>query len=74
VRRDETKDKYEFALRQIETACNIEPDVGFHLNMQGIAQYRVGKYEDAAKTLAHSNEFNSRVECRPSDVTFLTRV
>src|SRR5262249_37007894 len=43
--------QYGFALRQAETACRLAPaESSYHITL-GLAQYRAGKYAEAAATL-----------------------
>jgi len=64
---------YRAALKKAERACRSSPDRPYFLNTLGVAQYRVGAYEDALATLARADEINSeRVKGgRPTDVAFL---
>jgi tetratricopeptide (TPR) repeat protein/predicted Ser/Thr protein kinase len=64
---------YRAALRKAERACRSSPDRPYFLNTLGVAQYRVGAYEDALATLTRADEINSeRVKGgRPADVAFL---
>jgi dipeptidyl aminopeptidase/acylaminoacyl peptidase len=61
------------ALRQAEEACRLAPDNGDILNTLGVAQYRVGQYQQAVDTLAHSDRVNAvRYQgSHPSDLAFL---
>jgi tetratricopeptide (TPR) repeat protein len=69
----ESTDRYNEALRWAEAACRFVPESGMMLNTLGVAQYRAGKYADAAKTLARSNALNSKGEgtSHPADLVFL---
>jgi hypothetical protein len=64
---------YSRALRVAEVACHLSPDNLLILNTLGVAQYRAGKYVDAAATLSRSDEFNSRGPGgpQPADLAFL---
>jgi len=64
---------YRRALRAAEAACRLSPDNMLILNTLGVAQYRAGKYADAAATLSRSDEFNSRAPGgpQPADLAFL---
>jgi tetratricopeptide (TPR) repeat protein len=64
---------YRLALRQAEEACRLAPDDGNILNTLGVAQYRVGQYQQAVETLTHSDRLNAvrRQGSIPSDLAFL---
>jgi WD40 repeat protein/serine/threonine protein kinase len=47
--------QYRFALRQAETACRLSPGHSLYLTTLGMAQYRTGKYREAATTLAQAD-------------------
>ena len=65
---DGTADEYSLALRRARALYKIAPDVGYYVNTLGVAQYRVGNYEDALVTLARSDTINGGI---PSDVAFI---
>jgi eukaryotic-like serine/threonine-protein kinase len=73
VRRNAEPDEYQRALRWAETACRLEPDDGFNLNTLGLAQYRVGRFDEALATLTRSLDLNNQGtgEPHPADVAFL---
>jgi WD40 repeat protein/tRNA A-37 threonylcarbamoyl transferase component Bud32 len=53
---------YRLALRQAEAACQLlqsHSSYGSCLNTLGLAQYRVGKYQEAVATLTQSYKLNS---------------
>jgi tetratricopeptide (TPR) repeat protein len=66
---DEEPQAYERAVRFAEAACKVKPESGHYLSTLGVAQYRLGEYEEALATLAHSDEFNGGKQ--PADVAFL---
>ena len=57
------------ALHMARRACEQAPDNHDFLSSLGVAQYRVGHYEDALTTLLRSDEFNGGT--RPADVAFI---
>jgi uncharacterized protein HemY len=61
--------------RPAESACNLarNPDNGEYLNTLGVAQYRVGQYQQAVETLSRSNKLNTRrfQTSVPGDLAFL---
>jgi eukaryotic-like serine/threonine-protein kinase len=61
------------ALLQAEEACRLAPDNGLLLNTLGVAQYRAGQYEAAAKTLMASDKLNAVANkgSIPADLAFL---
>jgi tetratricopeptide (TPR) repeat protein len=65
--------EYSLAVKQAEAACRLQPDAGFYLNALGVAQYRVGKYQDALATLKRSDKFKAsgNQDRQPADVAFL---
>ncbi len=73
---DQSIEQYRLALRRTETAHNIAPEVGSYLNTLGVAQYRVGQYEAALKSLTRSDELNTKQvgQSHPADVAFLAMV
>ncbi len=70
---DQGPEVYRRALRQAEAANQLEPGNGYRLNTLGVAQYRVGQYEQAVKTLTRSDEINSEDlgVSHPADIAFL---
>ncbi len=64
---------YHLALRQAEAACRIEPNKGEYLTTLGVAQYRVGKYQEAVATLTQADKVNGEEyqESLPHDLKFL---
>jgi hypothetical protein len=70
--RDAAKDTYALALRQAEAAVRLAPGNGMILNTLGVAQYRVGRYDDALATLTKSEKLNATKEgSQPTDLAFL---
>jgi WD40 repeat protein len=51
-------DRYRQALTWAETARGFRPDSGFCLSTLGVAQYRLGRYQDALATLTQADERN----------------
>ena len=74
---DQPPDPYGHALRQAEAACRSGADtgvsLGVYLTTLGVAQYRVGNYAEAVKTLSRSDEIISKRlgQSYPSDIAFL---
>jgi len=64
---------YALALRAAQAADSAEPDNRLILNTLGVAQYRVGKFEEALATLRKSDRLNAEVYGSriPADVTFI---
>jgi tetratricopeptide (TPR) repeat protein len=64
---------YDRALRLIEAACRLTPENGSFLNTLGIAQYRVGRYDEAQNTLTRSDRLNATASqgSLPHDLAFL---
>ena len=73
---DQPIEQYRLALRRVETAHRIDPDNVSYLNTLGAAQYRVGQYEAAMKSLTRSDELNTKQlgQSHPVDVAFLAMV
>jgi WD40 repeat protein len=67
------KSAYALALRQARRACELEPDNWHFLNTLGVAQYRVGQYQEAVATLARSDKVSVERtrESTPADLAFL---
>jgi dipeptidyl aminopeptidase/acylaminoacyl peptidase len=67
-------DRYDAALEQAETACREQPENGNYWNTLGVAQYRAGRYAEAAKTLIRSGELNTKQlgGHHPADIAFLS--
>jgi WD40 repeat protein len=66
---DRASPDYRRALRQVEAACRLEPDVGGYLNTLGVAQFRCGLDRQAVETLRRSGSFNGGND--PGDLAFL---
>jgi tetratricopeptide (TPR) repeat protein len=60
--------QYRFALRQAETACRMAPENGQYRTSLGVAQYRVGRVQDALETLKRAEERHSG---KPASLAFL---
>ncbi len=69
----QTPEAYAQALRKAERACEFFPNDGSFLNTLGVAQYRVGQYEEAARTLSRSGQLNTDPlgTPNPADLAFL---
>jgi hypothetical protein len=63
-----SEDDYRRALRVAEAACRLSPGQGAYLNTLGVAQYRLGRFAEAAETLARARPLN---QDDPSDLAFL---
>jgi tetratricopeptide (TPR) repeat protein len=61
--------QYRLALRQAQTAVRLAPKQGPHHTALGMAQYRLGRYEDARTTLERAAKFNGGGT--PADLAFL---
>jgi tetratricopeptide (TPR) repeat protein len=69
VRQPDAKpDQYKLALKQAEMICRIAPENGYYLNTLGVAQYRVGLYQNAIDTLLRADKINRGF---PADLAFL---
>lgn len=60
--------EYQVALLQASTACGLEPGNSACLALLGVAQYRVGQFENALTTLMRADELNPD---SPAVVAFL---
>ena len=62
------------ALRQAETACRLIPNHGSFLNTLGVAQYRLGMFEEAIRSLTQADQINraSQPGSNPADLAFLS--
>ena len=54
-----TPEAYQLAMRQAEAACRLIPRACELLTTLGMAQYRMGKYREAAATLTESIRINA---------------
>src|SRR5262249_2131999 len=73
VRRpDGSSAAYRRALLQAEEACRLEPNNGLHVNTLGLAQSRLGQYQEALQTLARSDKLQapSAEGYLPADLAF----
>src|SRR5262249_46585857 len=63
---------YHRALLQAEEACRLEPTNALHVNTLGLAQYRLGQYQEALETLARSEKLQatSAGGSLPADLAF----
>ncbi|HEB60886.1 MAG TPA: DUF4190 domain-containing protein [Phycisphaeraceae bacterium] len=64
----QSKEDYKKALDLAQQACTVQPKNGTYLNTLGVAQYRMGMYEEALKTLKRSDKLNGEI---PEDSAFL---
>jgi WD40 repeat protein/tetratricopeptide (TPR) repeat protein len=66
--------QYARALLQAEEACALRPENGAYLNTLGVAQYRMGSYQQAIETLTRSDQRNRGAggKSRPGDLAFLS--
>ncbi len=73
---DQTMEQYRWALHRAETAHRIEPNNGYFLGTLGVAQYRVGQYEESLKTLTRAGELQVKQlgQSHPAVVAFLAMV
>jgi hypothetical protein len=75
---DKPEDAYRRALRLAEAAVKLAPEESHILNTLGVAQYRMGNYSEALKTLKESDRMNTRADrddgprlSIPADLAFL---
>jgi hypothetical protein len=68
-----TPDQYRWALRLAEKACGLKPRDGQLLNTLGVAQYQVGRAQEALATLTESDRLNAAAskQSEPADLAFL---
>ena len=71
--RDQPQAAYSRALRQAELANRLSPETVNPICTLGIAQYRAGQFEVAARTLTKSSELNTKQRGwpYPTDLAFL---
>jgi WD40 repeat protein len=64
---------YRLAVQRSEIACRLMPFEGSYHTTRGMAQYRLGKYQEALNTLTHADELNQAAEggSVPADLAFL---
>jgi tetratricopeptide (TPR) repeat protein len=67
-RSDYSTDLYARALEAARRARELQPDNGAFWNTFGVAQYRIGRFEDAHATLTRSDTLN---DGHPADMAFL---
>jgi WD40 repeat protein/serine/threonine protein kinase len=65
-------EEYARALRLSEAACRQAPDIGVYVATLGVAQYRTGRYREAAATLARAYDLMTVVPFGsfPSNLSF----
>jgi WD40 repeat protein/tRNA A-37 threonylcarbamoyl transferase component Bud32 len=66
------RSEYREALQRAEVACRLVPQNGLYRNTLGVAQYRVGRYSDAVRTLTQSDQLNAPLfrGSIPADLAF----
>jgi tetratricopeptide (TPR) repeat protein len=65
-------ERYALALRYAEAASRLNPDYGGYLTTLGVAQYRVGCYQETLTTLTRSGQIHSKAkEFHSADLAFL---
>ena len=64
---------YRLAVERAEIACRLMPFEGSYQTTLGMAQYRLGKYQEALTTLTHADKLNQAAEGSsvPADLAFL---
>ncbi len=64
---------YRLAFQRAEIACRLMPFEGSYHTTLGMAQYRLGKYQEALATLTRADELNrdARGDQAPADLAFL---
>jgi hypothetical protein len=64
---------YRLAVQRSEIACRLMPFEGSYHTTLGMAQYRLGKYEEALATLTRADELNQAAQGGPvpADLAFL---
>jgi hypothetical protein len=64
---------YRLAVQRSEIACRLMPFEGSYHTTLGMAQYRLGKYQEALTTLTHADELNQATHGGPvpADQAFL---
>jgi WD40 repeat protein len=64
---------YRLAVQRAELACRLLPFEGPYHTTLGMAQYRLGKYQEALSTLTHADELNQSAQGGPvpADLAFL---
>ena len=64
---------YRLAVERAEIACRLMPFEGSYHTTLGMAQYRLGKYQEALTTLTHADELNQAAQggSVPADLAFL---
>ncbi len=64
---------YDLAVQRAELACRLMPFVGSYQTTLGMAQYRLGKYQEALATLTRADELNQAAQGghAPADLAFL---
>src|SRR5262249_14997768 len=64
---------YRRAQQQAEISCRLLPFEGSHQTTLGMAQYRLGQYQEALATLTHADELNQALHGRsvPADLALL---
>jgi Flp pilus assembly protein TadD len=60
--------QYQFAWQQAQAACQLAPEPSACRTTLGMAQYRLGKYQEAARTLAQADLSQ---QANPAELAFL---
>jgi WD40 repeat protein len=68
--------EYRLALQRAEIPCRLMPFEGSYQTTLGMAQYRLGKYQEALATLTHAAELNQAAEggSVPVDLALLAMI
>ncbi len=66
-------EEYQLALEKMQKASNLEPNDWNIINTLGVAQYRVGAYEDTLVTLreAEKRQADANEEAEPANAAFI---
>jgi hypothetical protein len=64
---------YRQALSQAEMACSLAPENGLYLTNLGMAQYRLGNYQEALRTLTRAERLNTETsgDALPAELALL---
>jgi hypothetical protein len=64
---------YRLAMQRAEIACRLMPFEGAYHTTLGMAQYRLGMYQEALNTLTHADKLNEAAQRgpNPADLAFL---
>jgi tetratricopeptide (TPR) repeat protein len=66
-------EQYAEALRLAAEITQIQPESGYYMNTLGVAQYRVGRFQEAVESLTRSESLNAKQigSPHPVDLAFL---